>query len=305
MRALVTGGTGLVGRALVERLVAAGHEVVCMTRRPIVPARGAVSTVPGDLLRPQEVSFAKAGAIDAVFHLGAMLPTGGVSDAAYMVANAAGTAAVVEAGLKQGATRFVSLSSVSVYGAPSGGIIAHDTPPWPHTAYAVSKLAGEFCLALAERRGAIATSFRVSSIYGPGMSRTTVLPRLLDAALRRAPFGWFGAGTRAQDFIHASDVTEACMAAAGGKRSGTYILASGVSTGMKALAELIAAIVPGAEARQMGEHDPEDGLIRAYDIGVTQQAFRLPQPLPLADGLRDLIAAWSSAPEAGLWWQPC
>ena len=34
MRVIVTGGTGLIGRALSGRLVAEGHEVIVLSRRP-------------------------------------------------------------------------------------------------------------------------------------------------------------------------------------------------------------------------------------------------------------------------------
>jgi NAD dependent epimerase/dehydratase family enzyme len=46
MRVLITGGTGFVGQALCPRLVAAGHEVVILTRQsdPILP-QGVTTTV--------------------------------------------------------------------------------------------------------------------------------------------------------------------------------------------------------------------------------------------------------------------
>jgi len=305
MRALVTGGTGLVGRSLVGRLVASGHEVVCMVRRPLTPAHAAITVIQGDLLRPETIDFAEAGAVDAVFHLGALLPAAGVADASYMIANAAGTAAVVEAALKQGASRFVYLSSVSVYAGAADEIIRDGTPPSPRLAYAVSKLSGELCLALAERHGATATSFRVSSIYGPGMPTNSVLPRFIEAALRGEPFGWLGTGARAQDFIHAEDVADACIAACGAARSGVAILASGAPTSMKALAEAVAARVPGACATRMGDGDPGDARVWLYDAEPAREAFGLAPARGIGDGLDDIIAAWRSGARGPVWWQMC
>jgi hypothetical protein len=84
-----------------------------------------------------------------------------------------------------------------------------------------------------------------------------------------------------------------------------YLLASGISTNMKALAEQIAACVPNAKACQMGEHDAEDGRVWAFDISRTREAFRLPPARSLADGLVDLIKGWQAGAEANAWWRPC
>jgi uncharacterized protein YbjT (DUF2867 family) len=62
---LVTGGTGTLGRALVPRLVAAGHHVRVMSRRPIT--RPGVEAVYGDLATVAGLAEAVAGA-DVVVH---------------------------------------------------------------------------------------------------------------------------------------------------------------------------------------------------------------------------------------------
>lgn len=72
MRVLVTGATGYIGGRLVPRLLAAGHEVRVLARRPErlrdVPWRGAVEVVAGDLLDRGSVDAATEG-IDVVYYL--------------------------------------------------------------------------------------------------------------------------------------------------------------------------------------------------------------------------------------------
>ena len=67
MRIVVSGGTGVIGRSAVPALVAAGHDVVVLTRRPANAelARGWGATpVPADLFDVETLVPAYDGALD-------------------------------------------------------------------------------------------------------------------------------------------------------------------------------------------------------------------------------------------------
>jgi uncharacterized protein YbjT (DUF2867 family) len=72
MRVLVTGATGYIGGRLVPLLLAAGHEVRCLSRDPArldaMPWHSRVEVVPGDVLDPGSLSAAMAGC-DAAYYL--------------------------------------------------------------------------------------------------------------------------------------------------------------------------------------------------------------------------------------------
>ena len=72
MRILVTGATGYIGGRLVPRLLAAGHEVTCVARRPEklddLPWRDDVEVVEGDVLDAIRIKEIAAGC-DAAFYL--------------------------------------------------------------------------------------------------------------------------------------------------------------------------------------------------------------------------------------------
>src|SRR5260370_37449325 len=67
-RVMVTGGTGVLGRAVVPRLLADGHQVTVLTRRPAAQVPGGACRVAGDLTRRDGLDAAVTGA-EVVVHL--------------------------------------------------------------------------------------------------------------------------------------------------------------------------------------------------------------------------------------------
>ena len=121
MRTLVTGGGGFIGSHVVDRLVAAGHDVHVVDLRP--PHRPDVGHFPADINDLDALVTAFAGA-DVVFHLAAYADVNDVSrepvDATD--ANVVGAAKVWEACRRNHVKRAVLASTVWVYnGAADDG----------------------------------------------------------------------------------------------------------------------------------------------------------------------------------------
>lgn len=128
---LVTGGTGLLGRGLVARLLAAGEPVRVLHRGGVVPA--GCSGVPGDLRDPAALARAVEG-VSLVFHLAALVDHH-ASAADLDAVNVEGSVRLAEAALRAGVGRLVHCSSVSA--EPGGG----------STEYGRSKIRAEAALA--------------------------------------------------------------------------------------------------------------------------------------------------------------
>ncbi len=105
----MTGATGFVGGATLQRAVAAGWQVRALTRRPQQPRDG-VTWIDGALDRPDSLAAMIAGA-DAVLHIAGVVnvPT----RAAFEAGNAIATANVVAAARDAGVARFVHVSSLA------------------------------------------------------------------------------------------------------------------------------------------------------------------------------------------------
>jgi nucleoside-diphosphate-sugar epimerase len=118
MRIFVTGGTGDVGKASVERLVDAGHEVLVVGRKSDVAIRGA-SYERCDVLDKKRLTELMAGS-EAVLHLaGIPNPVKGTANDILQI-NGMGTFNVYEAALANGIGRVVAASSINALGGHMG-----------------------------------------------------------------------------------------------------------------------------------------------------------------------------------------
>jgi nucleoside-diphosphate-sugar epimerase len=211
MRYLVTGGTGLVGGHLIDRLREAGDEVRALVRRPAVAEelrRRGVDSRLGDLADARDLPAAVEG-VDVVVHAAGVVQVMGEHRELWAV-NVEGTERLLEASARAGLRRFVHLSSVAVYG-PAPAPIAEDAPKRPVGPYGQSKWAAEQALWRRHAEGGLpAVALRPCIIYG-GRDRHAwpVLERLRRMRVLPLPRG----GRRLIDLVHVSDVVDAVMAA--------------------------------------------------------------------------------------------
>ncbi len=166
MRVLVTGGTGFIGRHVVEALLTRGHRVVTLSRRP--------EGIPGAEHRSLDVgseeAVSVASRVDAVVHLAALSNASASFDdpLTFSRLNALGTLAMLE-GARRGGARIVFASSQRIY-RPSLQPIAEDGLIEPQDPYGYSKLCGEQWLEMYHRFYDVhACTVRFFSVYGPGL----------------------------------------------------------------------------------------------------------------------------------------
>lgn len=109
MTIAVTGGTGFVGRAFVERALEAGHQVRALARSP-QDARAGIEWIAGDLGNREALAELLHG-VDAVVHIAGVVNA--PDAAAFQAGNVTGTLNVVETAAAEGVQRFVHVSSLS------------------------------------------------------------------------------------------------------------------------------------------------------------------------------------------------
>jgi UDP-glucose 4-epimerase len=214
MRTLVTGGGGFIGSHVVDRLVAAGHDVVVVDLK--APHRPDVGHIACDINDLDALVDAFAGA-DAVFHLAAYADVNDVSrepvDATD--ANVVGVAKVWEACRRNEVGRAILASTVWVYnGAADDGDgpldedVAFRLDDLGHL-YTSSKVAAEMVAhsywTLYQQKFTI---LRYGIPYGPRMRDALVIPKFVGMALRGDPLTIQGDGSQYRNYVYVEDLAE-------------------------------------------------------------------------------------------------
>lgn len=173
-KTLVTGATGFVGRALIDRMLADGRAVRAAVRTLSSGLPSHLESVATGEIGPDTDWTRAVDGVEAVVHLAARVHmTGEDASSAlprFRAVNAAGSAALARAARDAGVRRLVFVSTTTVYGDRSRGQpFDESSPTAPATPYAQSKLEAE--RELAEILGASSTALvvlRPPLVYGPG-----------------------------------------------------------------------------------------------------------------------------------------
>lgn len=242
MRVLVTGASGLLGRAVAAEILAAGHEVRCFQRRPsLVP--GASDSL-GSVTDPDAVARAVSGQ-DAIVHLAAKVSLAG-DPADFERVNVGGTRTLLDAARAAGVSRFVYVSSPSV--AHSGRSIVGDDalPADPSQArgdYARTKASAELLALAADSDRLRVVAVRPHLVWGPG--DTQLVERVVERA-RAGRLPLLDSGAALIDTIYIDNAATGIRAAfdrVDEVHGRSYVLTNGEP---RPVAELLAGICAAA-----------------------------------------------------------
>jgi UDP-glucose 4-epimerase len=288
--ALVTGGSGFIGTALVGALRRSGAEVRVADLQPFQDPD--VPTVVGDLLDPDVRAAALDGGPTTVYHLAArtsVLQSKKDPVGVYRV-NVEMTQHLLESARRAGSQSFVLASTNAVVGESGGALIDESTPLHPLTPYGATKAAGEMLCSAYRSFGLDATAVRLTNVYGPGMgAKDTFVVRLLRAAATGEPVTIYGDGLQERDYAFVDDAIAGLRI---GARSGesTLVIGSGTSTTVHGVCG-VAVDVVGRDIPRTSVQAPE-GEMRAVRVDVTRA--RAAGYEPEVDLQAGLVRTWDA-----------
>ncbi|OIO20790.1 hypothetical protein AUJ17_05595 [Candidatus Micrarchaeota archaeon CG1_02_47_40] len=212
---LLTGATGRLGGAVLEKLVKGKKKVRVLVRdkEKMGGLAKGVEIAEGDICKMESLKGAFEG-VDSVIHCAGSVNF--ADEEEMMRINAEGTGNVLQACAESGAKikRFIHCSSITVYGKNiEGREIGEEEPAHPDSIYAKSKYeAEEECKKFAEKFPI--TILRLGVIYGKGFEAGygEVLERI-----RKGEMKVIGRGDNVVPLVHVEDAADAIVKALEGK----------------------------------------------------------------------------------------
>jgi len=246
----VTGGLGFIGSHLVEELCP-DNEVVIVDNE----STGSIKNIEHlefdnislDLGDITEIDLEKSfEGCDYVFHHAAMasVPASVADPLKCDLINVTGTLKVLMGARDSGVEKVVFASSAAVYGDSTEFPLSENTPLKFISPYALSKATGEmYCQLFSDIYQLPTVSLRYFNVFGPRQDPdsqyASVIPHFVSSMLKNEPPVIFGDGQQSRDFIYVKQIVEANLKACQSRENGSFNVATGKSTTINQLVEII------------------------------------------------------------------
>lgn len=314
-RFLITGGAGLMGSHITDRLLAKGASEIILLDNFV---RGSmhniesamkdrrVRLVKGDI-RDLDLLRQLATGVDGIFHMAALRITACADNPREaMEVMLVGTHNVLQTVAEQKVGRLVYASSASVYGLADVFPTSENHHAFNNrTLYGTAKMAGEgMARSFADMYGIQYVALRYFNVYGPRMDihgrYTEVLVRWLDRIGAGEPPLIFGDGSQTMDLVYIDDVTDAnIMAMESDITDEVFNVASGTET---SLLGLLTSVLKVTGSTLKPEFLPARSVNpvprRLADTKKAEDLLGFKAKVDVEEGLRRLIA-WRKEVLAG------
>ncbi len=213
-RALLTGGSGVLGRHLAQALLERGVAVRIFDLSRPPPDLGAVEFVEGDVTDAGSVSRACRGC-GVVFHLAGRMPQARLSSEGFREVNVLGTRHVAEGCVRHRVPVLVFASTIEIYGPQKAFPIGEDAPRQFTGIYSRNKGECEsMLLEIRESHGLRVSMMRMPMILGTGFYHEKSVLEMMRRVRGGRPLPLPGGPEIPFTAVAASDAAAAFLAAA-------------------------------------------------------------------------------------------
>ena len=253
-KVVITGATGVIGRALIKVCIEAGYEVLAVVHRTSPRAAELkriehcqvlhldLSEYDDALEEIKKQNIAPEGC-DLFFHLAWVAPFGkDRENLPLQLENVKFSLVAVRLAKALGCSTFVGAGSQAEYGRVKGKL-SPDTPTSPETGYGVAKLcAGQMTRLACEQVDIKHIWTRILSVYGPHDGINSLISVAIDDMVNNRET-FFTPCDQMWDYIYSEDAARALLLAAQkGKHGGVYVIGSGEAHPLKQYIRKIAVI---------------------------------------------------------------
>lgn len=301
-RILVTGGAGFLGSHLCRRLVAEGHDVICLdnfftsqkTNIADLLSRPNFELIRHDITLPIFLE------VDQIYNLACPAAPGHYQYNPIKTMKTSVLGAIHVLGMaKRCRARVLQASTSEVYGDPEvhpqpetyrGAV----NPIGPRACYDEGKRAAETLFMDYHRQNGIDVRIvRIFNTYGPGMHPYDgrVVSNFIRQALRGEDITIFGSGSQTRSFCYCDDLIEGLVRMMNSPSDciGPINLGNPDEFTIRQLAELVIEMT-GARSRMVSQPLPaDDPTQRKPDIALARQRLGWQPTIPLSEGLQRTV----------------
>lgn len=279
----MTGGSGLLGHFLVQRLLVDGLEVVALRRQTSSNLdHPNLTWVEGDILDPSLLQTLVQH-VEEVYHCAGFVSYAPQDENLLQQINVEGTANIVNACLQNGQVRLCHVSSIAAINRKASDKVIHEDVQWDpmaeRSAYAFSKFYAEMEVWRGISEGLQAVIVNPSVILGPGdLDRSST--QLYKYVLDQRPF--YTAGY--VNFVDVRDVVEAMVRLMQGNQWGQRFIVNGHQTSYQSFFEAVARLmgktppkfkVPGWVAEIVWRAEAVRGRLTGIKPLITKETARI------------------------------
>jgi len=302
-RILVTGGAGFLGSHLCDRLIGAGHEVLCVdnfytgTRRNIAHllAHPAFEVVRHDITFPLFVE------VDEIYNLACPASPIHYQYDPIQTTKTSVVGAINMLGLaKRLRVPILQASTSEIYGDPTVHPQAEDywghvNPIGPRSCYDEGKRCAETLVFDYHRQLGLAVKVaRIFNTYGPRMHPNDgrVVSNFIVHALTGRPITLYGDGSQTRSFCYVDDTVEGLIRLMNSPAevTGPINIGNPVEMTVRQLAEIVLAKTASASKLELRPLPTDDPRQRQPDIARARQLLGWEPKVPLDQGLEHTIA---------------
>jgi UDP-glucuronate decarboxylase len=302
-RILVTGGAGFLGSHLCERLLADGHDVLCVDNF-FTGSRENIFALLGhkrfELMR-HDVTFPLYVEVDEIFNLACPASPIHYQHDPVQTTKTSVHGAINMLGLaKRVGARIFQASTSEVYGDPTihpqtEDYRGHVNPIGPRACYDEGKRCAETLFFDYYRQNNLRIRVaRIFNTYGPRMhiNDGRVVSNFIVQALRNEPITIYGDGSQTRAFCYVDDLIEGCVRLmnAPDEVTGPVNLGNPVEMSIRELATKVIELT-GSRSQLLTKPLPvDDPLQRCPDISLAKRVLDWEPKVPLEQGLTRCIA---------------
>ncbi len=306
MKVLVTGGAGFIASHVVDGYVERGHDVVIvddLSSGQLENVNEKAELIVADLRDPATIDKLRGRNFDLVNHHAAQIDVRvSVADpAADAELNVVAALRLFQAMVNDGVKKFIFASSGgAAYGEPQYVPQDEQHPVVPLSPYGCAKLAiDQYLHFFRYVHGVRATSLRYANVYGPRQRKdgeagvvAIFAGILLDGGTARIN----GNGEQTRDYVMVEDVVRANMAASELDVDGIFNVGTGIETSVNELYAALEEVLGIDRPAEHGEAKAGEQKRSVLDGRKLRNLAQLPEPVPLAEGLRRTVQWIQSRP---------